>query len=127
MSPYVHLSIDERLQIYQFSQDGLSQVEIARRLGRDKATISRELRRNAVSAGYLPDLAQRQYRARRRHCGRDAPCFASARGPLRRIRRIQCFEVARITSPSGSSRAVWAVQQVGRVVGCCRLCYTART
>jgi IS30 family transposase len=68
MSPYVHLSIDERLQIYQFSQDGLSQAEIARRLGRDKATISRELRRNAVSAGYLPDLAQRRYRARRQRC-----------------------------------------------------------
>lgn len=68
MSPYVHLSINERLQIYQFSQDGLSQAEIARRLGRDKATISRELRRNAVSAGYLPDLAQRRYRARRQRC-----------------------------------------------------------
>ena len=68
MSPYVHLSIDERLQIYQFSQDGLSQGEIARRLVRDKATISRELRRNAVSAGYLPDLAQRRYCARRQRC-----------------------------------------------------------
>lgn len=68
MNPYVHLSIDERLRIYQFFQDGLSQAEIARRLGRDKATISRELRRNAVSAGYLPDLAQRRYRARRQRC-----------------------------------------------------------
>jgi len=68
MSPYVHLSIDERLQIYQFSQDGLSQGEIARRLVRDKATISRELRRHAVSAGYLPDLAQRRYCARRQRC-----------------------------------------------------------
>ena len=54
MSPYVHLSIGERLQIYQFSQDGLSQGEIARRLVRDEATISRELRRNAVSAATCP-------------------------------------------------------------------------
>jgi len=45
MNPYVHPSIDERLRIYQFFRDGLSQAEIAPRLGRDKATISRELRR----------------------------------------------------------------------------------
>lgn len=68
MSPYVHLSADERLQVYQFFRDGLSQAEMARRLGRHRATISRELRRNAVSAGYLPDLAQRRYRARRQRC-----------------------------------------------------------
>lgn len=68
MSPYVHLSADERLQVYQFFRDGLSQAEIGRRLGRHRATISRELRRNAVSAGYLPDLAQRRYRARRQRC-----------------------------------------------------------
>jgi IS30 family transposase len=68
MKPYVHLSASERLQVYQFFRDGLSRAEIARRLGRDKATISRELRRNAVPAGYLPDLAQRRYRARRQRC-----------------------------------------------------------
>jgi IS30 family transposase len=45
MNPYVHPSIDERLRIYQFFRDGLSQAEIARCLSRDKATISRELRR----------------------------------------------------------------------------------
>lgn len=68
MKTYVHLSSDERLRIYQLSQEGLSQGEIARRLGRDKATISRELRRNEAPAGYLPDLAQRRYQARRQRC-----------------------------------------------------------
>jgi IS30 family transposase len=68
MRPYVHLSPDERLRIYQLSRDGLSQADIARRLGRDKGTISRELRRNEVPAGYLPDLAQRRYQARRQRC-----------------------------------------------------------
>lgn len=68
MRPYVHLSADERLRIYQLSGEGLSQAEIARRLGRDKGTISRELRRNGAPAGYLPDLAQRRYQARRQRC-----------------------------------------------------------
>jgi len=70
MRPYIHLSADERMQIYQLSESGLSQGEMARRLGRDKATISRELRRNEAPAGYLPDLAQRRYQARRQRCRR---------------------------------------------------------
>jgi len=68
MRPYVHLSAYERLQIYQLSQEGLSQAEIARRLGRHKGTINRELRRNEAPTGYLPDLAQRRYQARRQRC-----------------------------------------------------------
>jgi len=72
MSPCVHLSIDERLQIYRFSQG-----EIACRLVRDEATISRELRRSAVSAGYLPDLAQRRCCARHQRCpGSVSKCNA---------------------------------------------------
>jgi len=70
MEPYVHLSADERMRIYDWQRVGLAQAEMARRLGRDRATISRELRRNAVPAGYLPDLAHRRYQARRRHCRR---------------------------------------------------------
>jgi len=70
MEPYVHLSADERMRIYEGQREGLPQGEIARRLGRDRATISRELRRNGVPAGYLPDLAHRRYQARRQHCRR---------------------------------------------------------
>jgi len=81
MKAYVHLSASERMQIYQLSQDGHPQAEIARRLGRDKATISRELRRNAVPGGYLPDLAQRRYAGRRQRC---RPRLRLARRDLRR-------------------------------------------
>jgi transposase, IS30 family len=70
MEPYVHLSADERMLIYQWQREGLPQAEIARRLGRNRATVSRELRRNAIPAGYLPDVAQRRYQARRAHCRR---------------------------------------------------------
>src|SRR3972149_3334419 len=81
MKAYVHLSAKERMQIYQLSEDGHPQAEIARRLGRDKATVSRELGRNAVSAGYLPDLAQRRYAGRRQRC---RPRLRLARRDLRR-------------------------------------------
>src|SRR3990170_1495457 len=70
MEPYVHLSADERMLIYQWQREGLPQAEIARRLGRHRATVSRELRRNAIPAGYLPDVAQRCYQARRQRCRR---------------------------------------------------------
>ncbi len=43
---YSHVSRVERMQIMFLKMWGLKVTEIARRLGRDKATISRELRRN---------------------------------------------------------------------------------
>ena len=49
-------------------QEGLSLAEIAWSLGRSKSTLSREPCRNGTGVGYLPDLAERQYRQRRRAC-----------------------------------------------------------
>ncbi|MEA1958571.1 MAG: helix-turn-helix domain-containing protein, partial [Chloroflexota bacterium] len=43
---YRHLSIDERERIAQLRNEGMWLNEIARQLGRDKGTISRELKRN---------------------------------------------------------------------------------
>lgn len=54
MASYVHLTAGERLQIYTWQREGLPQAEIARRLGRDRSTVSRELRRNGGAGGYLP-------------------------------------------------------------------------
>lgn len=49
--PYCHLSSVERDEIAQMYFSGLSFSEIGRRLGRDKSTISREVRRNRVRDG----------------------------------------------------------------------------
>jgi IS30 family transposase len=56
---YHHLSKEERDQIAIWHAQALSLTEIGRRLGRDKSTISRELRRNAdKKEGYKAIKAQ---------------------------------------------------------------------
>lgn len=67
MTKYHQLSESERHELYECLQNGLRQGDIARRMGRDPATISRELLRNRNKGGtYLPDTAQRRAEARRR-------------------------------------------------------------
>jgi len=70
MEPSVHPPAYERMLIFQGQQEGPAQAAIARRLGRNRATVSRELRRNPIPAGCRPDVAQRCYQARRRRCRR---------------------------------------------------------
>lgn len=61
-----YLSQDERIEIADLHQCGLSLRAIAKRLGRSPSTISRELRRNAVAGrGYRPFDAHRRATARR--------------------------------------------------------------
>lgn len=59
---YKQLGQLERDRIYLFKKQGLTNVEIASRLGRDKSTIGRELRRNLhlKFKQYLPDTAGRK-------------------------------------------------------------------
>src|SRR4029077_19138037 len=67
MRPYSHLSEDERDQIGVLRAAGRSMGAIARGLGRAKATISREVQRNALpSGGYSPLHAAGAYQLRRR-------------------------------------------------------------
>lgn len=56
------LSLSERYEIFAFKKQGICNSEIARTLGRDKSTISRELKRNADgrSKNYRPELAHRK-------------------------------------------------------------------
>jgi len=65
MRTYTQLTREERYQIYALKQADHRQGEIAEILGRHKATISRELRRNRGLRGYRPNQAHRVALARR--------------------------------------------------------------
>ena len=49
---YLHLTCEQRCQIYALLQIGHSQAHIARQIGVDPSTISRELVRNTGARGY---------------------------------------------------------------------------
>jgi len=56
---YTQLTQEQRYQIAVLKKAGHMQVEIARLIGVDKSTISRELRRNHGMRGYRPKQAHR--------------------------------------------------------------------
>ena len=66
MSGYTQLTQEERYQIYILKKAEYSQAQIAELLGRDKSTISRELKRNRGLRGYRPKQAHALAVARRR-------------------------------------------------------------
>lgn len=68
MSHHKHLTLEERERIMYLIAQGKSITYIANKLGRNKSTISRELRRNENNGEYIPSLAQRQYETRRKRC-----------------------------------------------------------
>ena len=51
---YHHLTIEERSCIRKYYVDGLSYREIARLIGRNVSTVSRELRRNCTHMYDIP-------------------------------------------------------------------------
>jgi transposase, IS30 family len=68
MKHYQHLTEAERLKIYEWRILGVSVTECAKRLDRNKGTLSRELKRDSTDVGYLPDYARNRYEDRRKHC-----------------------------------------------------------
>ena len=70
MNKYTQLTMNEGEKLACLWVSTFSITEIARKMGRNKSTISRELRRNvAPPLQYWPDTAQRKSRARRkRNC-----------------------------------------------------------
>ena len=71
---YTHLTINERACLREYYLQGKSYREIAKLLGRNPSTISREIRRNYhrmyVNYTYYPTTAQNKYKRRRRFCHR---------------------------------------------------------
>jgi transposase, IS30 family len=63
---YSHLSLEERCRLRGMMEMGLSLSEMARRLGRHRSTVRRELARNrSADGGYRPDSAARRAWARK--------------------------------------------------------------
>jgi IS30 family transposase len=60
-----HLTAEERYTISALHRNKIGNNEIARQLGRDKGTISRELKRNKGLRGYRPKQAQAKATERR--------------------------------------------------------------
>ncbi|MGY3694143.1 IS30 family transposase [Bradyrhizobium sp. USDA 3240] len=85
---YKQLSLDDRCEIACLSANGSSVRQIAAALDRSPSTISRELSRNrSVQAGYKPNYAQQQMRARRWTGGRLEREPVLRRAVLQRLRR----------------------------------------
>ena len=66
MSGYTQVTQEERYQIHILKRAGHTQSELAEMLGRHKATISRELKRNTGLSGYRPKQAHRLALTRRK-------------------------------------------------------------
>lgn len=64
---YRHLTIKDRIRLYELLFSGAPIIEIAEELGFHKATIYRELERNSNAHGYGPDWASQQYKLRQQH------------------------------------------------------------
>lgn len=64
---YSHITKEQRYKIQSWREIGLSQMDIAKRLGKDKSSLSREIRRNKIAAGkYTAGLADKTSRRRRK-------------------------------------------------------------
>ena len=60
-----HFTLEERCRLRGLMEIGLRPGEIARRLGRHRGTIYREIARNRCASGYRPDSADRMAWARK--------------------------------------------------------------
>src|SRR6202043_2904320 len=70
---YLHLTCEQRCQIYALLQSGHSQSHIARKIGVDPSTISREIVRNTGARGYRFKQAHEKALQRRKEAS-DKPC-----------------------------------------------------
>lgn len=80
MKSYNHFTPNERECLYLLLKNNYSITQIAKELGRDKSTISREIRRNSDENGnYTPFDAHMLYLIRRNKCKRKSRIKRSSR------------------------------------------------
>ena len=72
---YHHLTIEERSCIRKYYVDGLNYREIARLIGRNVSTVSREIRLNCTHMYDIPPTTRTQHR---RNTCCDAPIAIAA-------------------------------------------------
>ena len=75
MKQYKQLTSGLRYQIYGLKQTGLNQTGIAKKIGVDKGTISREFKRNEGKRGWRPKQA-RLFRDEHRQADTNGKCFS---------------------------------------------------
>lgn len=68
MCHYKHLTLIEREKIMFFLAQNYSVTDIAKAIGRNKSTVSREIKRNAKEDYYQPSIAHTNYLMRRTAC-----------------------------------------------------------
>jgi len=73
--PYVHLTMDKRVQLYQLVQDQQSFTTMGRVIGCHRSTISRELKRLGQGKEYLPHKAQQH--AQKQSMARSTPTLGN--------------------------------------------------
>ena len=75
---YTHLTGEERYHISALRKTGLSLADIGRIIGRDKSTISREVKRNTGRRGYRPKQANALPQDRKRNGNQQITSFGFA-------------------------------------------------
>lgn len=98
MASYARLTLEEREEISRGCALGRKAADIARDLGRDRSTVSREIRRNMSSTGYRAAFAQKWAARRRASC---------------RMRRLDCDATLR-DWVFEHLRRFWSPQQIAQ-------------
>ena len=68
MNHYTHFTLKEREMLKYFIDIGKNQTEISILLGKNKSSISREIKRNSQNGEYIPCEAHDRYKNRRFNC-----------------------------------------------------------
>ncbi len=64
-----HFNIDEKESIFKYLALGFKKSEIARRIGKNRSSVGREIERNSIDGKYSPHKAQKLYSQRKKRCG----------------------------------------------------------